>query len=100
MATFTLKSALDVVIQAYKADGADVTPLYGMTPMLAKQVENLAPSDIFLSADADWMNDLQDHDLIRNDTRVNLLTADPVLATRSDNAAAPTYAPLGRDFPL
>jgi molybdate transport system substrate-binding protein len=60
MAAFTLKNALDAVIQAYKADGGgDVTPQYGMTPMLAKQVENLAPGDIFLSADADWMNYLQ-----------------------------------------
>ncbi len=101
MAAFTLKNALDDVIQSYKADGGgDVTPLYGMTPMLAKQAENLAPADIFLSADSDWMNYLQEHGLIRNDTRVNLLTADLVLVTRSDNAAAPNDAPVGRDFPL
>jgi molybdate transport system substrate-binding protein len=101
MAAFTFKNALDAVVQAYKADGGgDVAPLYGMTPMLAKQVENLAPADIFLSADSNWMNYLQDHGLIRADTRVDLLTADLVLATRSDNAAAPTDAPVGRDFPL
>jgi molybdate transport system substrate-binding protein len=101
MAAFTLKNALDDVIQSYKADGGgDVGPLYGMTPMLAKQVENLVPADIFLSADADWMNYLQDHGLIRNDTRVNLLTADLVLVTRSENAAAPNNATVGHDFPL
>lgn len=101
MAAFTLKNALDDVIQAYKTDGGgDVMPMYGMTPMLAKQVENMAPADVFLSADADWMNYLQDHGLIKNDTRVNLMTADLVLATRSDNAAAPTDAPVNRDFPL
>jgi molybdate transport system substrate-binding protein len=101
MAAFTLKSALDAVIQVYKADGgADVTAQYGMTPMLAKQVENLAPADIFVSADADWMNYLQNHGLIRNETRINLMTADLVLATRSDNTAAPSDAPVGRDFPL
>jgi molybdate transport system substrate-binding protein len=101
MAAFTLKNALDEVIQAYKvAGGDDVAPLYGMTPMLAKQVENMAPADVFLSADADWMNYLQDHGLIKNDTRVNLMTADLVLATRSDNAAAPNDAPVSRDFPL
>jgi molybdate transport system substrate-binding protein len=101
MAAFTLKNALDAVIQAYKADGGgNVTAQYGMTPMLAKQVENQAPGDIFLSADADWMNYLQDHGLIRNDTRVNLMTADLVLATRNDDAAALSDAPVGRDFPL
>jgi molybdate transport system substrate-binding protein len=46
------------------------------------------------------MNYLQDHGLIRNDTRINLMTADLVLATRSDNTAAPSDAPVGRDFPL
>jgi molybdate transport system substrate-binding protein len=101
MAAFTLKNVLDAVMQSYKADGGgDVAPQYGMTPMLAKQVENLAPADIFLSADADWMNYLQDHSLIQNDTRVDLMSADLVLATRSDNAAAPIDAPMGRDFPL
>ena len=101
MAAFTLKNALDEVIQSYKADGGgEVTPLYGMTPMLAKQVENLAPADIFLSADSDWMNYLQEHGLIRNDTRVDLLTADLVLVARNDNAAAPSGASVSRDFPL
>jgi molybdate transport system substrate-binding protein len=101
MAAFTLKNALDDVIASYQADGGgDVTPLYGMTPMLAKQVENAAPADVFLSADADWMNYLQDHGLIRSETRVNLMTADLVLATRTDDAVAPTDAPINRNFPL
>ncbi|MFY9837101.1 MAG: molybdate ABC transporter substrate-binding protein [Xanthobacteraceae bacterium] len=101
MAAFTFKSALDEVVQAYKADGGgDVVPQYGMTPMLAKQVENLAPGDIFLSVDASWMNYLQDHALIKNESRVDLWTADLVLVTRSDNTAAPTNAPIDRAFPL
>ncbi len=101
MAAFTFKSALDEVVQVYKADGGgDVVPQYGMTPMLAKQVENLAPADIFLSADSNWMNYLQDHGLIRADSRVDLLTADLVLVTRSDNATAPTAVPISRDYPL
>ena len=101
MAAFTFKTALDQVIAAYKADGGgEVVPMYGMTPMLVKQVENMAPADIFLSADANWMDYLQDHKLIRPDTRIELLTADLVMVTRSDNAAAPTAAAIGRDFPL
>ena len=101
MAAFAFKSALDQVVRVYKADGGgDVAPQYGMTPMLAKQVENLAPADIFLSADANWMNYLQERGLIRNETRVDLFTADLVLVTRSDNAAAPTNAPIGPGYPL
>ena len=101
MAAFTFKTALDQVIAAYKADGGgDVVPMYGMTPMLVKQVENMAPADIFLFADSNWMDYLQDHRLIRSATRIELLTADLVVATRSDNAAAPTAAAIDRDFPL
>jgi molybdate transport system substrate-binding protein len=101
MAAFTFKSALDQVIAAYKADGGgDVVPMYGMTPMLVKQVENMAPADIFLSADANWMDYLQEHKLIRPETRIELLTADLVVATRSDNAAAPAATAIGADFPL
>ena len=75
MAAFTFKTALDQVIAAYKADGGgEVVPMYGMTPMLVKQVENMAPADIFLSADANWMDYLQDHKLIRTETRIELLT--------------------------
>jgi molybdate transport system substrate-binding protein len=101
MAAFVFKSALDDVVHAYKAQGGgDVVMQYGMTPMLAKQVENLAPADVFLSADAEWMNYLQNHNLIQTGTRVDLLTADLVLVARGDNAAAPTNATIGRDFPL
>jgi molybdate transport system substrate-binding protein len=101
MAAFTFKTALDDIVAAYRADGGgDVTPLYGMTPMLAKQVENLAPADIFLSADSNWMNYLQDHGLIKTDSRVDLMTAELVLVTRSDNATAPGAASVSRDYPL
>jgi molybdate transport system substrate-binding protein len=83
MAAFTFKGALDEVVRAYKADGGgDVMPQYGMTPMLAKQVENLAPADIFFSADSSWMDYLQNHDLIRAGSRVDLLTADLAATTR------------------
>src|SRR5215469_2355299 len=101
MAAFTFKRALDEVVQAYTSEaGGQVLPQYGMTPMLAKQVENLAPADIFLSADTTWMNYLQDHGLIQNGTRVDLLTADLVLVARSDNTAAPTDALISPDYPL
>jgi molybdate transport system substrate-binding protein len=74
-------------------------PVYGPTPALAKQIENQAPADIFLSADPMWMTYLQERGLIRADTRVNLLTADLVFVTRSDSNA-PTGVMVGRTFPL
>ncbi|HEX4410694.1 MAG TPA: molybdate ABC transporter substrate-binding protein [Xanthobacteraceae bacterium] len=101
MAAFTFKTALDDVVRVYNTeDGGDVVVQYGMTPMLARQVENQAPADIFISTDAMWMKYLQDHTLTREGSRVDLLTADLVLVTRSDNAAAPTNATVDRTYPL
>src|SRR5260370_19431985 len=77
-----------------------VVAIYGPTPALVKQVENAAAADIFLSADSNWMNYLQDPGLMRSGSRIDLLTTDLVLVTRSDNAAAPTGAVVGRRYPL
>ena len=51
-AAATLKPALDAIASAYRTmPGGEVTIAYGPTPALAKQIENGAPADIFLSAD-------------------------------------------------
>src|SRR5713101_4733233 len=51
-AAATLKPALDAIVSAYRTKvGGEVTVAYGPTPTLAKQIENGAPADIFLSAD-------------------------------------------------
>ncbi len=101
LAAFTFKQSLDQVIAAYKADsGAEVMAVYGPTPALAKQIENAAPGDIFLSADPMWMKYLQDRGLVQPATTINLLATDLVVVARADNAAAPTGAVMGRDYPL
>jgi molybdate transport system substrate-binding protein len=41
--------------------------------MLARQIEASGGADVFMSADTDWMNDLDSHNLIARDTRKNLL---------------------------
>jgi molybdate transport system substrate-binding protein len=52
--------------------GAKVTPSYAASSALAKQIENGAPADVFVSADIPWMDYLQERKLIRNNTRFNL----------------------------
>ncbi|MBS0521908.1 MAG: molybdate ABC transporter substrate-binding protein [Proteobacteria bacterium] len=80
-AAATLKPALDAVVAAYRTkEGAEVTVAYGPTPALAKQIENGAPADLFLSADPDWMNYLAERRLIRRHTRADLLGNVLVLA--------------------
>ncbi len=73
-AAASLKNALDEAVAAYQqGGGAKANVSYGASSALAKQIENGAPADIFISADLDWMNDVQQHGLIKTDTRVNLL---------------------------
>ena len=46
---------------------------YAASSALARQIENGAPADLFISADLDWMDYLAERKLIRADSRVNLL---------------------------
>lgn len=72
-AAFTLKPALDAVAQEYRKSGSGATLVYGPTPGLAKQIENGAPGDLFISADAEWMDDLAKRGLVRSDSVTALL---------------------------
>jgi molybdate transport system substrate-binding protein len=73
-AAASLKNALDDVDSAYtKASGVKVTASYAASSALAKQVEQGAPADVFISADLKWMDYVAERKLIKPATRVNLL---------------------------
>src|SRR5262249_47295808 len=53
----SLKNALDEVSEAWKAEsGKEAKNTYAASSALAKQIEQAAPADVFISADLDWMN--------------------------------------------
>jgi molybdate transport system substrate-binding protein len=64
---------------------------------LARQIEADKGADIYLSADEQWMNDLQSHDLIDTSTRVDLLRNHLVLIAPKDSKISVTIVP---NFPL
>ena len=73
-AAASLKNALDAVSQAWKAEaGKETKNTYAASSALAKQVEQAAPADVFISADLDWMNYLAEKKLVKEDTRKMLL---------------------------
>lgn len=73
-AAASLKNALDDINAAYKAESGKAAVIsYAGSSALARQIEEGAPADIFISADLDWMDYLQKKDLIRAATRFNLL---------------------------
>ncbi len=69
-AAASLKNALDEVARTF--DGK-VRVSYGASSALAKQIENGAPADVFISADLDWMDYLDGKGLLAPGTRRNLL---------------------------
>jgi molybdate transport system substrate-binding protein len=84
-AAASMKTALDAVAAAWKADtGKTVSIAYASSAVLAKQIEQGAPADIFISADLKWMDYLEKSKLIRAGTRRNLLGNKLVLIEPSD----------------
>ena len=73
-AAASMRNALDDANAAFtKASGIKVTASYAATSALAKQIEQGAPADVFISADLKWMDYAIEHKLVKADTRVDLL---------------------------
>jgi molybdate transport system substrate-binding protein len=84
-AAASLKNALDDAMASYAQEtGGRVTASYAASSALAKQIEQGAPADLFVSADLDWMDYLAQRDLIAADTRTNLLGNSLVLVAGRD----------------
>ncbi|MGB3832815.1 MAG: molybdate ABC transporter substrate-binding protein [Mesorhizobium sp.] len=87
-AAASMKNALDAVNKACAADvGEEATISYAASSALAKQIEEGAPADVFISADLDWMKYLHDKNLVKADTEVQLLGNKIVLVAPKDSAA-------------
>lgn len=92
-AAASLKNALDGVNAAWKAEtGKEATISYAASSALAKQIEEGAPADIFISADLDWMKYLSDKKLTKPETEVKLLGNSIVLIAPKESTAATTIA--------
>jgi molybdate transport system substrate-binding protein len=73
-AAASLKDALDAINSEWqKETGKKATISYAASSVLAKRIEQDAPAQIFISADLDWMDDLERKQLIKPESRVNLL---------------------------
>lgn len=96
-AAASLKNALEEIAGAFRRDtGIEVVVSLAGSPTLARQIENGAPADIFMSADLGWMDYLASRHLIKAASRRNLLGNTLVLI--GPRGAAPvTIAP---HFPL
>lgn len=70
----SLKNALDAVGAEYAKTGGQARFSYAASSVLARQIEQGAPADVFVSADSDWMDYLAARRLIVPSSRRDLLT--------------------------
>jgi molybdate transport system substrate-binding protein len=88
-AAASLKNALDEISTAWTQEsGHPVKTSYAASSALAKQIEQDAPAQIFISADLDWMNYVEGKGLIKAGARSNLLGNKLVLVAPKDSAVS------------
>lgn len=86
-AAASLKNALDEIATTWSRDTGKPMPRtsYAASSALAKQIEQGAPADLFISADLDWMDYVQGRNLIKTDSRFDLLGNEIVLIAPKDS---------------
>jgi molybdate transport system substrate-binding protein len=104
-AAASLKESMDAVARQFEAaTGNKVVVAYAASSALARQIENGAPADLFMSADLDWADFLDDRKLLMAGTRINLLRNELVLIAPADSKSVLKLVPgvdlaaaLGKD---
>jgi molybdate transport system substrate-binding protein len=98
-AAVSLTDALGEVGAAYtEANGQPVKFSFASSGVLARQLEAGADADVFVSADAEWMDYVEARRLVDRSTRHDLLTNRLVLIAPSDRAASPVVIGPGFDL--
>ena len=93
-AAASLKDVLTSVSEEWKTEtGNEAVLSFAGSSALAKQIAEGAPADVFISADLDWMDNVEKQGLVKNGTRVSLLANRIVLVAPADSTAAVTIAP-------
>jgi len=98
-AAASLKESLDEAAAAYQgATGQSVRVSYAASSALARQIEQGAPADVFLSADRDWMDYVQQRGLLDAGSRRDLLGNTLVLIAPKASTAKPVVLKRGVDL--
>ena len=98
-AAASLSDVLEEIDRAYAAKtGTDVRAAYASSSVLAKQIESGAPADVFVAADREWMDYLDERGLLKRGSRHDLLGNTLVLIAGADSTLQLKIAP-GFDLP-
>ncbi|WP_415183977.1 molybdate ABC transporter substrate-binding protein [Phaeovulum sp.] len=87
-AAASLKNALDAIAADWQAQTGDTLAIsYAGSSGLAKQIQQGAPADIFISAAVNWMDVLEADGLLKPDSRTDLLGNTLVLLAHGADVA-------------
>ncbi|MCO6386850.1 molybdate ABC transporter substrate-binding protein [Aliihoeflea sp. 40Bstr573] len=93
-AAASLKNALDAINESWsQEEGRTATISYAGSSALARQIEEGAPADLFISADLDWMAYLSERALIDTQSERRLLGNRIVLVAPADATTELSIAP-------
>jgi molybdate transport system substrate-binding protein len=86
-AAASLKPVLDQLAADFsRENGNTISMTYAGSNVLARQIEEGAPADIFISADQEWMDSLESKTLILTETRFDFTANRLVLITQAENS--------------
>ncbi|WP_274024875.1 molybdate ABC transporter substrate-binding protein [Vibrio parahaemolyticus] len=88
-AASSMTNAIDEIAQDFKEKyDVTVTPVYGGSSSIARQIINGAPADVFISANTKWMDYLVDEGVIDSDNVTNLVRNSLVLIAPQSSSIA------------
>jgi molybdate transport system substrate-binding protein len=97
-AAASMKTAMDDIAAGFEAEtGHRARISYAGSSALARQIEQGAPADLFISANVDWMDALQAGGLIAPESRTDLV-ANAIVLIAADPQAAPVEIVPGFDL--
>lgn len=93
-AAASLTDAVTELGKAYEAQsGSKIVASFASSSDLARQIEHGAPADLFISADRQWADYLDQRGLLDTPSRLDLLRNDLVLVAPAGSAVRLTIAP-------
>lgn len=93
-AAASLKSVLDQLAAEFKRENSySISITYAGSNVLARQIEEGAPADLFISADKGWMDSLELKNLVVSETRFDFTANRLVLIASSENRSTLTIEP-------
>ncbi|RJE47556.1 MULTISPECIES: molybdate ABC transporter substrate-binding protein [unclassified Dehalobacter] len=97
-AAASLKDVMTEIETQYETRnaGINLTINYGASGSLQQQIEQGAPTDVFISAGKKQMDALEKGNLLAEGTRMNLLGNDLVLITGKDNKSITSFQDLAK----